>query len=620
MAESAEPLITRRAARLRALVQVLIDGASQAERDHAHRIDAVRPEHRASAINLVHYVWLRGRDIRELQAELADLGLSSLGRLESRVMPTLRSLAGALDLMIGSDTGPALRGGEMALGPALLDRNADNLLGHQPADRVSRIMVTFPSEAATDRDLVGQMVAAGMDIARINAAHDTPEDWAAMIANLRATDPRYEGAATGRPEGDDGFRPAPDRCLVAMDLAGPKLRTGPIAPGPEVVRVRPQRDESGHVVEPATVVLEASPSGENSRHRAHLPVDADWLAALEVDERIGFVDARGSERELVVTAVDDARAVTEMTQTAYFATGTVLSGMSDAAVGALPATESHHFVRKGEQIWLTRSLDAHGPVEGGPHRIGCTLPQVFEDATAGQEVWFDDGKVGGTIAAVRDDRIEIDVTSAGVDGVKLRAEKGINLPDTQLDTPALTDEDLEVLPFVVEHADIVNYSFVRDRGDVADLFRRVTELGRDDLDVVLKIETVQAFRNLPQILLEAMRWRDVGVMIARGDLAVEAGFERLAEVQEEIMWLCEAAHVPVIWATQVLESLAKRGMPSRAEVTDAAMSERAECVMLNKGPFIVEAIRFLHDVLERMQDHQSKKRTLLRRLDSWGLD
>ena len=83
-----------------------------------------------------------------------------------------------------------------------------------------------------------------------------------------------------------------------------------------------------------------------------------------------------------------------------------------------------------------------------------------------------------------------------------------------------------------------------------------------------------------------MRGERVGVMIARGDLAVECGYERLAEVQEEMLWFCEAAHIPVIWATQVLESLAKKGMPSRAEITDAAMGERAECVMLNKGPHI----------------------------------
>ena len=95
---------------------------------------------------------------------------------------------------------------------------------------------------------------------------------------------------------------------------------------------------------------------------------------------------------------------------------------------------------------------------------------------------------------------------------------------------------------------------------------------------------------------------------------VEMGFERLAEVQEQILWLCEAAHVPVIWATQVLESRAKKGLPSRAEVTDAAMSGRAECVVLNKGPHVLDAVRFLDNVMTRMQRHQAKKRAVLRKL------
>jgi len=90
--------------------------------------------------------------------------------------------------------------------------------------------------------------------------------------------------------------------------------------------------------------------------------------------------------------------------------------------------------------------------------------------------------------------------------------------------------------------------------------------------IVLKIETKRGFENLPAMLLDAMKVPRCGVMIARGDLAVECGFERLAEVQEEILWLCEAAHVPVIWATQVLESLAKDGLPSGAEITDAGSS------------------------------------------------
>lgn len=104
-----------------------------------------------------------------------------------------------------------------------------------------------------------------------------------------------------------------------------------------------------------------------------------------------------------------------------------------------------------------------------------------------------------------------------------------------------------------------------------------------------------------------------------GDLAVECGYERMAELQEEIMWLCEAAHVPAIWATQILEHLTNFGHPSRAEIRDAAMSERAESMMLNKGPY-----RGCHHGARRragpMSGHHDKKNALLPALHSWHPD
>ena len=89
-------------------------------------------------------------------------------------------------------------------------------------------------------------------------------------------------------------------------------------------------------------------------------------------------------------------------------------------------------------------------------------------------------------------------------------------------------------------------------------------------------------------------------------------------MQEEILWAAEAAHLPVIWATQVLETLARAGQPSLAEITDAAMGERAECVMLGKGPHILDAMRVLDDILRRMETHRARKRSLLRALGAWS--
>jgi pyruvate kinase len=212
------------------------------------------------------------------------------------------------------------------------------------------------------------------------------------------------------------------------------------------------------------------------------------------------------------------------------------------------------------------------------------------------------------------DGVVVRITHAREKGAKLRADKGINLPDTKLEIPALTPDDREHLPFVAGNADIVGLSFVQSPDDVASIEHELQRLGARDLGLVLKIETKRGFDALPALLVHALSGRRCGIMIARGDLAVECGYERLAEVQEEMLWLCEAAHVPAIWATQVLERLSKKGMPTRAEVTDAAMSERAECVMLNKGAHVVDAVRVLDDILRRMESHQYKKTPGLRRL------
>jgi len=116
-------------------------------------------------------------------------------------------------------------------------------------------------------------------------------------------------------------------------------------------------------------------------------------------------------------------------------------------------------------------------------------------------------------------------------------------------------------------------------------------------------------------LLEGMKRPKIGVMIARGDLAVEIGFENISEVQNQILLLCEAAHVPVIWATQVLENLAKTGIPTRAEISDVVLGVQAECIMLNKGKYILEAIKTLKNILIKIEPNSFKNKHSLKPLE-----
>ena len=586
----------------------------QAERKARVRIEAVDSTFELSARNLVRYLALRRHDRRALQRSLAQLGLSSLGRAEEWVAATVELVARALRGL--ARVPDAVHGGElpapdMDLGADLLERNTRVLLGEPPPGREVRIMVTMPSEAADDYALVRDLLAGGMDVMRINCAHDDEARWKRMIGHLRRAE-----KALGR------------RCRVLMDLAGPKLRTGPVAPGPAVLRVRPQRDAFGAVVAPARVWLTANddPRDPPAPADAVVRVRARWLAALKTGDLVVFDDARGSHRRWKLVDCGDEGAWAEAAKTAYLVPGTLLTRERKGApastkIGAIPARPGSIRLCEGDRLVVTRSLvpgtgarlDPKGRVLR-PASIGCTLPGVFRDARSGERIYFDDGKIGGVIERAGKDRLQVRITRARPGGVALRADKGINLPDTALRTRALSDKDRHDLGFVARHADMVGLSFADTIADVRSLRTALARLGRRPPAIVLKIETRRGFEALPAMLLEAMRSRSCGVMIARGDLAVECGFERLAEVQEEMLWICEAAHVPVVWATAVLDTLAKRGAPTRAEITDAAMSMRAECVMLNKGPYIREALRSLDDILRRMSSHQTKKRAMLREL------
>ncbi|MBL8112652.1 MAG: pyruvate kinase [Acidobacteria bacterium] len=584
-----------------------------AEKQSRDMLELVPKPRRDSARNLIHYLALRRRDIRHLQDELAPVGLSSLGRAESNVLYVLEAVLGVLErLTAGTTSGLPQSRADFNKGRALLESNTAALLGPGRDGRAVRIMVTMPSDAAHDYALVRELVSRGMDAMRINCAHDTPEEWAAMIANVR------------RAEREVGHH-----CSVLMDLGGPKLRTGAIARGEPVVSFRPRRDALGRVTAPARVWLTPDRSAVPAPLAcdATLPLDADWLAALETGDAIRLIDARGARRSLRVVAEHGEGRWAEAARATYVTNGTVLTSSRVKGMKAkcrvldLPAPEQVIVVRQGDTLLLTRETTPGHPAtfdEAGrvlvSASIPCTLPEALGAIRPGERVFIDDGKVGGVVRTVGAGQVVVEITRARPRGERIRSDKGINLPDTLLALQGLTEKDLLDLPFVARNADLVGLSFVQRPEDISLLAGKLHELGAAGKGVVLKIETRRAFESLPGLLLAALRLPRAGIMIARGDLLVECGYERLAEIQEEMLWLCEAAHIPVIWATQVLEGLAQKGLPSRAEITDAAMGERAECVMLNKGPHILAAVDALVSILNRMGKHQDKKTSRLRRL------
>ena len=588
----------------------------QAEQHFREELDHAYLGNLQSARNLVHYVGLRRHDIRELQQDLGRLALSSLGRLESHVIATLDALLALLYKITDKEWhGRAIEEtfAEFDSGAALLEKHTVESLGEAPADRTVRIMVTMPSEAADDPTLVRDFLTRGMNIMRINCAHDSAEQWLRMVENLQAAQTEIR-------------KP----CKIAFDLAGPKLRTGPVAPSSGIIRWKPVRNELGQVTTPAYIAF-CTENYSSEGETIAIPVKGSIFEHAKTGDIVELIDTRGRERTLPVVDVDESSCVCTNDRTGYVTQGTKLrlvrgkELLCEDEVGTLPEVEHSLSLSVGDDLLLTPvevlgrpAVHNEDEIVYQPAQIGCSLSAVFTDARPGERIFFDDGKIGGVIREIHKEggepQLEVKITHAANGTAKLRAEKGINLPDTKLNISALTPKDREDLEFVTEYGDLVSLSFVRRPEDVAELIRELDRLGAAETGIILKIENRPAVEALPRILLTAMGRPATAVMVARGDLGVEIGFERMAEIQEQILWICEAAHVPVIWATQVLESLVKRGLPSRAEVTAAAMSGRAECVMLNKGPHILRALDFLCNVLARMEGHQAKKSALMRKL------
>ncbi|WNJ17289.1 pyruvate kinase [Pontibacter sp. G13] len=469
------------------------------------KFEEVHLTYQKSARNLIDYLSIRSMELRVVQEGLHELGLSSLSGCEIHIRSQIETVCQRIEELMGkrpfgpAESDPTVVNYEK--GKSLLAEHAAELLGTQADTGIVRIMVTMPSEAATDYELVHNLMANGMNLARINLAHDDESAWLNMIQHIKQAEQALN-----------------KRCKVYMDLAGPKLRT------------------------------------------THVPMEINKKGVAK-----GF---RLMEGDII------------------------------------------YFHKSPDSKAAKKLADTSGCMV-----LGTTLNQIFEDVMAGERLFLDDGKFAGVVQQNDGEVMRVEILHTPPMGARLKPDKGINLPDSILSTPSLTERDKSLIPFVCEHADIVGYSFVRSADDIRELHQLLLDHQQKQLPgMVIKIELGKAVKDLPNLLLAGMVNPRFGVMIARGDLAVEIGFERLSEIQEEILWLCTAGHVPVIWATQVLERLAKEGLPSRSEVSDASQAAKADCVMLNKGPNIIATVRILDDILTRMIGHMNTKRQVMRPL------
>ncbi|MFP2994263.1 pyruvate kinase [Spongiivirga sp. MCCC 1A20706] len=569
----------------------------------------VHQDYYKSARNLIQYNTFRRFDLRTTQKKLKYLGLTRLAKAESHLMSSLFKTRFILYSLLGErPTINAKAGLSIKNSKRLLNKHTKELFGYRSKGRRVRIMVTQPTQAATDYQMVYEMIRNGMNCARINCAHDDAEVWKKIISHVKKA-----SKALGK------------NVKIAMDLAGPKIRTGEITLGPKIRKFKPERDESGKIVSPALLIL--VPKINEDSELNTIPIDLFQLKKIRVGDTFVLTDTRDKQRTLKVIHINHEEVLAHCYETSYIGTGTILRcqnrKMENILIEELPKIERSILLRVDDILTITKDslpgnpaeFDEEGNVVKGA-TISCQLIEVFQKVKEGDPIIFDDGKIEGYIERVFTDYFTVRITRAKERGSKLKAEKGMNFPSTDLGISGLTAKDKADMEFIARYADVVNFSFVNRKEDVEELLKALEELNAlNKLNIILKIETRLGMDNLSEILLTAMKVKHIGVMIARGDLAVETGWDTIGQVQEEILAICGAAHIPVVWATQVLENFAKKGLPSRAEITDAVASLNAECVMLNKGLYINDVLKLLNKILSRMEQLHEKNEVMLPKME-----
>ncbi len=571
-----------------------------APRTAACHVDAAQ-----SAVNLSHYLGLRQLDLRNLQEQLGQLGLSSLGRSEGHVLKTLRAVAQRLAEAIlfrepssaplapipSADSAPGFAEAEQ-----LLHRHTEQLLGSHPEDRQVLVMVTCPPPEEVTQTWAAAILHAGMNCARINCSTGVAADWLHTASVIRSA-----SAETGIP------------CRILFDLPGPKIRLCATQAGPAVLHVARQKNDAGETTRPSQVPLGGQQPGA-------IPIPEEWVEKLAVSDEIRFRDAADRKRTLTVVERRDDHVLAECEKSFYLTSETTLRWFrgnkqrAKSRCGTIPAKPFSVELSVGDRLLLLEGNHAVEPeTHGARAAFFLSMPSLLAAVSVHDRVVFDDGKLNGFVVEKLADGVLVQIAQTQEESVALKDKKGVSFPDSPLPVRFVTPQDIQALDAVIELADLIAFSFVRSAADVKEAVQMI-HMRRKELGIVVKLETQQGFRELPDLLLALLSHAPVGLMIARGDLAVECGFERLAELQEELLWLCEACHLPVIWATQVLEHLTQSGIPTRAEITDAAMAMRAECVMLNRGPHLRDAVSTLVNIIRKMQHHQYKKRPLFRPL------
>ncbi|MEA3314464.1 MAG: pyruvate kinase [Campylobacterota bacterium] len=575
-------------------------------------------EQNQSLQNLQAYISLRSQDISKLQNQLTDIGLSSLGRSQSCVINSINQDIFLLAKLLHKEYHKTQNDRDVLNyedSKKIMLKNSE-VFGESSDNFKTKIMVTLPSEAADDENLIADIISNGASVVRINTAHDDATTWNKMAAKVK----------------DENKKQNKDT-KIYVDLAGPKNRTQNIERIFTPFKIGSWRKPKEVEIVPLSKENTLTSKGEkdNFGNRISTLVVSDEL--FEECKYANKLTIDDLERETtqsyeIIKRADKIFIDVNKKITIFENTTVELQNSDDDTI--MSKLYNFEYLPQAIRVFISQKIIiTHKNIMGQANFnyqdelyagiIGCTNKEVFSYVKIGDEIFIDDGKIGCKVVDINDLGLICEVLIAKENGTILKEEKGINFPSTDLAIDAITDEDKKNFEDIVKFANIIGLSFAQTSDDIKMLQNMLKQKGKTSTAIAPKIETKTALRNLPDILKTLINCESYALMIARGDLAIEVGFDNLPYIQEEILGICEAAHVPVIYATQILEGKMKNNLPSRAEVIDAATAQRADCVMLNKGSYVTDTVVILKNILRQMHILFQKNRQLLSVCKTWEI-
>jgi len=480
----------------------------------------------------------------------------------------------------------------------------------------TKVMVTLPSEASNSPELISNLIANGTSVFRINTAHDDATTWNKMASYIKEENEKQN-----------------KQTKIYVDLAGPKNRTQPIIKVFKPFKIGSWRNPKLVEIVPVSnqeVFTKKHEKNTNNPVQATLVVSHDFFQVCKSSKKVKIDDFERDARQCYIIIKKDDKIFLEVNKkiTIYENTTMEIKDENHKYISCFYNIEKlpeDIKLYKGNQIIITNQ-DILGASDYSYDNvvynaiIGCSNKEIFPYVKIGDDIYIDDGKIGCKVLHINEIGLVCEVFLAKENGTSLKEEKGINFPSTDLQIDAITPTDEKNFEDIVEFADIIGLSFAQTAEDIKKLQNMLKMKKKQHIAIAPKIETKTALKNLPLILEKLLEWENHALMIARGDLAIEVGFDNLPYIQEEILNICEASHTPVIYATQILEGKMKNNLPSRAEVTDAAIAQRADCVMLNKGPYVMDTVVVIKNILRQMHTLFQKNRQLFSICQAWKVD